>query len=214
MPTHSFFWNCIANNYAKQPVADEMSYQKKLDHTEQYLSSDTRMLEFGCGTGSTATYHAPKVKHVHATDFSSKMLQIAKEKADRANVTNISFEQTQLLDLKSPDGSWDVVLGMSILHLLHDWQAHIAKVFELLKPGGVFVTSTACIGDMGTRFKLFAPLFKVLPFMPSVQVFSQKALKESLENAGFSIEYEWCPGPNKAVFMVARKPEEHDANVK
>ena len=34
------------------------------------------------------------------------------------------------------------------------------------------------------------------------------ALLHSLRSAGFDVEYEWQPGPDKAVFLVARKPGE------
>ena len=36
------------------------------------------VLEFGCGTGSTALTLAPNVRHIQATDVSPKMLEIAR----------------------------------------------------------------------------------------------------------------------------------------
>jgi hypothetical protein len=38
-----------------------------------------------------------------------------------------------------------------------------------------------------------------------VKVFSTKELQDSLTNAGFRIDYQWQPGKNNAVFMVAKK---------
>ena len=206
MPSSAFFWDKIANHYAEQPIADEVSYQKKLKETQHLFTPESRVLEFGCGTGSTAICHAPYVSHLHATDISSNMLNIAKTKAEEARINTITFEQGSLMDLNISDGQWDVVLGMSILHLLTDWEAHIAKVYSLLKPGGVFVSSTACISDMNSWFKFVAPLFRLLPLLPNVQVFSQQALVQSMVKAGFTIEKEWLPGPDKAAFIIARKP--------
>ena len=60
------FWDRIAARYSKKPVADEAAYQKKLQITRKYLRPDSRVLEFGCGTGSTAIAHAAHVKHVLA----------------------------------------------------------------------------------------------------------------------------------------------------
>jgi ubiquinone/menaquinone biosynthesis C-methylase UbiE len=201
-----FFWNRIAKRYASQPVADEAAYQKKLDYTQRYFTPESLVLEFGCGTGSTAIYHAPKVKHILATDISLAMLEIARDKAKAAALENITFAQSTLMAIESPEEHWDVVLGMSILHLLPDKDAHIRRVYELLKPGGVFVSSTACIKDMPTWFKFLAPVFTWTPLLPSVQVFGAEALKQSFIKAGFEIDYEWQPGPDKAVFLVARKP--------
>jgi ubiquinone/menaquinone biosynthesis C-methylase UbiE len=56
------FWDLFAERYAKTPVANEVMYQKKLEATQRYFKSDMHVLEFGCGTGSTALVHAPFVK--------------------------------------------------------------------------------------------------------------------------------------------------------
>ena len=75
------FWDKIAERYSKQPIADEAAYQKKLQVTREYFQPDMEIVEFGCGTGSTAITHAPYVKHIHAIDISSKMIEIAQGKA-------------------------------------------------------------------------------------------------------------------------------------
>lgn len=208
MGNPSRFWDRIAKRYAKQSVGDDASYQKKLSVTREYLTSSSRVLEFGCGTGTTSIYHAPCVEHIQAIDISTNMLAIAREKANAANVSNIRFKQTRLQGLSSADASWDVVLGMSILHLVESKNDDIQQVYQLLKPEGVFISSTPCIADSSVWFKYAAPLFRWLPFLPTVHVFSERELKESLEIAGFKVEYDWRPGPDKAVFIVARKPAE------
>ena len=72
MTQASKFWDKMAERYAKSPVADEESYQKKLQVTRDYFRPDMEVLEFGCGTGSTAIVHAPYVKHIQAIDVSSE----------------------------------------------------------------------------------------------------------------------------------------------
>jgi 2-polyprenyl-3-methyl-5-hydroxy-6-metoxy-1,4-benzoquinol methylase len=84
----------------------------------------------------------------------------------------------------------------------------IAKVHKMLKPGGIFVTSTACIGDTMMRFlKFIVPIGKFFGLMPQVMVFTTKELEDSLTDAGFEIDYQWQPGKGKAVFIVAKKAE-------
>jgi ubiquinone/menaquinone biosynthesis C-methylase UbiE len=95
------------------------------------------VLEFGCGTGSTAISHAPYVKHIQAIDFSSEMIAIAQAKADSAQVQNVTFAPATIDDLKVPDESFDAVLGLNVLHLLNDREAVITKVYRMLKPGAV-----------------------------------------------------------------------------
>jgi ubiquinone/menaquinone biosynthesis C-methylase UbiE len=166
------------------------------------------VLEFGCGTGSTAISHAPFVKHIHALDISSKMIEIAQGKADANNVENVTFERSTIDELNVSDQSLDAVLGLSILHLLDNKEEVIAKVHKMLKPGGIFITSTVCLGDTMMRFLGFVvPIGKFFGLMPLVKVFTAKDLQNSFTEAGFEIDYQWQPGKGKAVFIVAKKAE-------
>ncbi|MGH6925772.1 MAG: class I SAM-dependent methyltransferase [Propylenella sp.] len=153
MAQPSKFWDKVAEKYSRQPVADEASYQKKLRITREYFRPDMEVLEFGCGTGSTAIAHAPYVKHILAIDVSSKMIEIARRKAEAAKVENVTFRQADIDELSVPDQTFDVVMGHSILHLVADRDAVISEVYRVLKPGGIFVTSTACLGDTQNYLK-------------------------------------------------------------
>ena len=205
--THSSrFWDRIAARYARKPVADEAAYQKKLAVTREYLRPDMEVLEFGCGTGSTAIVHAPHVKEIRAIDISEKMLEIARSKAETAGVGNVRFEQSDIDAFTAPDGTFDAVLGFSILHLLEDRNTAIVKVYRMLKPGGVLVSSTVCLGDTMKFFRLIGPIGRFLGVMPLVRVFTFQELVDSLEAAGFAIDHQWQPGKGKAAFIVAEKP--------
>jgi len=199
------FWNMLAKRYSKQPIADEAAYQKKLQVSREYFQPDMDVLEFGCGTGSTALLHAPYVKHIQAIDVSSKMIEIAQGKADAENIKNVEFECSAIDDFSASGQSFDAILGLNILHLLASKEEIIAKVYKMLKPGGVFITSTACIADMKRLFRIVAPVGSFLRVIPLVKVFSSEELQDSLKNAGFQIDYQWQPGKNKAVFIVAKK---------
>lgn len=201
------FWDRIADRYARRPIGNEAAYQKKLRITQDYLRPDMDVLEFGCGTGSTALVHAPFVKHILAIDISSKMIGIAEEKARVAGVENVTFRTAAIDTFEAPDASYDAVLGLSILHLLHDRDAAIAKVHQMLKPGGVFVSGTACIADTMSFFKVIAPVGHWLGLLPLVKIFSEKDLKNSLIGNGFEIEQDWRPEKSPSVFVVAKKPE-------
>ena len=207
MTTSTKFWDKIADRYSKQPIADEASYQKKLKVTQDYFKPDMSVLEFGCGTGSTAIIHAPYVKHIRAIDISGNMIAIAKDKAEAQNIDNVTFEQLTIEELKVEDCTYDAVLGLSILHLLENKESAIAKVYKMLKPGGIFVTSTTCMGDAYSWFKLIAPIGKALGFFPLVRVFTAQHLIESLTDAGLAIDYQWQPSKDKAIFIIAKKSE-------
>lgn len=199
------FWDWIAKRYSKQPIADEATYEKKLRITRGYFQQDMKILEFGCGTGSTALLHAPYLSHIRAIDVSPKMIEIAQAKADAENIKNVAFECLAIDEFSAPEHSFDAVLGLNILHLLENKEEIIASVYDMLKPGGVFITSTACIADMKMLYRIIAPVGNFLRVIPLVRVFTSKELQDSLTNAGFQIDYQWQPGKDKAVFFAAKK---------
>ena len=205
MNRESRFWDRIATRYSKSPVSDEESYQKKLRVTREYLRPDMEVLEFGCGTGSTAIAHAPFVKHIQAIDISSRMIEIAQAKADANNIKNVTFKRSSIDEFSASDQTLDAVLGLSILHLLENKEEVMSKVHKMLKPGGIFVTSTVCMGNTMKYFKLIAPVGRFFRLLPLLRVFTTKELEHSLTHSGFEIDHQWQPGKDKSVFIVARK---------
>ena len=198
-------WNRFAKRYAQSPVSNEAAYQEKLKITRAYFTPDSEVLEIGCGTGTTAVSHAPFVKHIDAIDVSSKMLEIAHGKADAASVSNVTFTCANIERLSEDGATYDVVMGHSILHLLKDKDAVIGTVYNLLKPGGVFVSSTVCVTGKKPFLKLGLAIGSRFGLLPLVSFFSVDALVQSLTNAGFTIDQQWLPENSEAVFIVAKK---------
>ncbi len=205
MKSAKVFWDKAAPRYAKSPVKDEETYQKKLSITRSYFQRDWSVLEFGCGTGSTAIQHAAHVDHILATDVSPRMLEIAERKAREAGIGNIRFQEGSLETLDLAPSSFDAVLGLNILHLLEDAEGAIHRVHALLKPGGVFVSSTALVAEMAFYWRWVIPVMQRLGFAPHVSPLSQKGLVTLLTNAGFYIDHEWR-ATRESVFIIAGKP--------
>lgn len=204
MKSAETFWDKAAARYAKSPIRDEASYQKKLAITREYFQPDWSVLEFGCGTGGTAILHSPYVRDILATDISKNMLEIAQTKAADAGIGNIRLQQGTLDSLPLAPGRFDAVLGLNILHLLEDPDAAIGRVSSLLKPGGIFVANTVLAADMKLHWRLLIPLMQALGFAPHVSRFDRDELFAMLARAGFDINYEWQPDSLSA-FIVARK---------
>lgn len=206
MPKGSLFWNMMAKTYAKSPVGNEEAYQEKLRLTREYMDADSEVLEFACGTGTTALTHAPRVKHIQAIDFSSKMIAICQAKAEAAGIKNVSFQTAGIDDWQVPDGTYDIVMGHSILHLLPNWRAVIPRIHAMLKPGGIFVSGTACMAGMGGVLRFLLPIGGAIRVLPPVQFFTVDELTGTMTGAGFEIEKQWQPEGSDAVFIIARKP--------
>ena len=202
------FWDKKAEGYSRSRISDEESYKRKLSETQELLTSDMQVLEFGCGTGSTAIYHAPHVQHIHAIDISEKMLGIGRARAREAGIENIDFTRGTLIEFNAESASLDVVLGLNVIHLLTDRKDTLADVTRILKPGGIFVTSTVCLGHSYLRFiKHIAPLGQFLGLMPDIFILKEDEWAKEIEDAGFAVEVQWHHGANNmmAVFIIARK---------
>ncbi len=199
------FWDKIANKYAKTPVEDQPAYEKKLKITRQYMGPDMVVAEFGCGTGSTSIAHAPFVQHIYASDLSENMLAIARQKAVEQNITNVTFSHSTIEQYQQNHSSLDMVMTHSLLHLLKDKEQAIKRIFNMLKPGGIFVSSTTCITDQWMP-KLFLPIGNFLGLLPLVNFFSPQHLLDTINNAGFEIEQSFQSANEGAIFIVAKKP--------
>ena len=46
--TSAEFWDRVAPDYSKQPIADTESYARKLAATQALMRPDMEVLEFGC----------------------------------------------------------------------------------------------------------------------------------------------------------------------
>ena len=206
------FWDRIADKYARSPISDQAAYERKLDQSRAWFTPHTRVLEIGCGTGTTAIAHAPHVHSILATDISSRMIDIAREKAGAAGLDNVRFEQQSIGELAVADATYDVVMAHSILHLVDERAPVINDIYRWLRPGGLLIASTACLGDALGFFRYVGPVGRWLGLVPLVRVFTRAELEADIGAAGFSLETSWQPGRTKAVFTIARKPQAGNAD--
>lgn len=209
MPDKAKFWDGTAEKYSKQPIANQKAYEIKLDLTREYFTPDSQVLEFGCGTGSTAILHAPFVKHIDAIDVSQEMIRIANDKLEPAGVQNVTFRVADMDRFQATPESYDAVLGLNILHLLDDRMAAMREVYKALKPGGHFISSTACLREK-LLFTLIDPLFPLMHALgqwPKVYRLSASRIQRDMEQIGFKTVHYWQPDNGIGVFMVGQKPE-------
>ena len=203
------FWDNTAEKYAKSPIRDLEAYEYTLGRTRSYLSESDRVLEVGCGTGSTALLLAPDVTHITASDLSGSMIRIAERKASEQGVSNASFIASDLFSPALDQGPYDAVLALNMIHLLEDTPAAMKRISELVKPGGMFISKTVCKPGKGTSLKfrlmlLILPIMQLLGKAPFVKFMDIAELERHITAAGFKIiETGTYPPPSR--FIVAKK---------
>lgn len=206
--TSSEFWDRVAPGYSKQPLADAESYARKLATTQALMRPNMNVLEFGCGTGLTALEHAPYVAHILATDVSAAMIEIGREKAEQAGIDNVGFRQSGVEDFESPDGRYDMVLALNLLHLLPDRTAALAKIHRLLKPGGIFVSSTVCLAERMWFLRPVIPVMQWIGKAPYVSFVKSNEVLREVAAAGFEEQEHWTHGRANSLFLVCTKAAE------
>lgn len=201
------FWNKVAVKYAAKPVSQEVIYNKKLSLTREVLKPHMTALELGCGTGSTAIINAPQVDSYYASDISDKMVQIACNKPQVSQIPGLTFSIESIEASLKKHQNCDVILAHSLLHLLPDPKSTIEAIYSALKPGGIFISSTVCMGEHLAFFKWIAPVGQRLGLMPSLNVFKHRELKHWHKECGFSFLTDWTPEENKhTCFLIVEKP--------
>ena len=141
------FWDGASKNYDKTEERFEYIHNRSRDNTSKHLKDSDTVLDYGCGTGTAACQFSRLVKEVHAIDISSKMIEIAKEKANAGEIENVIFEQSDIFDKKYSTQSYDVILAFNMLHTVPNPQSVIQRIDELLKPEGLFISATPCLGQ-------------------------------------------------------------------
>ncbi|WP_127716752.1 bifunctional 2-polyprenyl-6-hydroxyphenol methylase/3-demethylubiquinol 3-O-methyltransferase UbiG [Halobacteriovorax sp. HLS] len=205
MSDQSHFWSNTADKYSRKPVPNQEVYEKKLKLTQELLNSEMKILEIGCGTGTTALIHAPLVSQIIATDFSKKMIQIAKHKAVTQNISNIEFKEESVQEMSYSKNEFDVIMAHSILHLVENKEEVLAKIYHYLKPGGYFISSTGCVGGV---LKLFKPIWYIgykLGKLPFINFFTKEDFVKDVTNSGLKIEARWDP-TKVDIFLIGVKP--------
>ena len=205
--TSAAFWDRTAAKYSQQAIADPDSYSRKLNATQALMNQDMQVLEFGCGTGSTALAHAPHVARIIATDVSPEMIRIGRERAQAADVHNVEFQVSGIEDFAAPDGSFDMILALNLLHLVPDRGTALRKVHQLLKPGGIFVSSTVCLSDRMWYLRPVIPIMQWLGKAPYVSFVSERQMLEETRAAGFQAGDHWTHGRSNSLFLVASRPD-------
>lgn len=199
------FWDRTAGNYDKEEKKDEKIYLQIIEKSKNYLKPTDTVLDFGCGTGLVSNEISGTVKNIQAIDFSLKMIEIAKTKAQKQKIQNIEYLHATIFDDSLKSGSYDVILCFYILHLLEIPQAAVRKMHQLLKPGGMLISVTPCMGEKPFLRSLFS-IFSKLGIVPQIKSFKPHDLEQLLTSENFEIiENKFLSETSNQYFIVSKK---------
>ena len=209
------FWNWIARRYAANTIADQAGYEKTLQRTCEFLSAEHEVLELGCGTGSTALRLAPHTARLLATDLSPALLAIARERLQAQPMPQLEFALADVDGLDFGAARYDRVLAFNLLDLSADLDQTLATIVRALRPGGLLISKTPCIGELNpfiTRpLALLMRVLRIVGRAPYMRFLDEAQLSAAMQRAGLQLlasERHGTRGKDVRAFIVARKPAE------
>ncbi len=201
------FWNRMAKSYDKQ--VDKKygrAYADTITLSKDHLQSDFRVLDFACGTALTTIELSRSVEEIQAIDISKQMIKIAKTKALNEQALNIDFSVCDIFDKKFDHERFDAILAFNILCYFKDHEAVLNRIQKLLKPSGIFLSATDCLGQEKSILITFMIWLSKLGIMPVMNRLTMKSLKNNIQQSGFKILNEqnlYNSPPN--YFIAAKK---------
>ena len=103
-----------------------------------------RILDLGCGDGLLAWTLADRGARAVGVDVDRAMLDVASARSMRSHRQRPRFVQGRIEQLPFPDGSFDIVVIVTVLCLVADRADAVREAARVLGPGGRLV-----IGDLG-----------------------------------------------------------------
>jgi SAM-dependent methyltransferase len=122
--------------YAYKPVGYFCEVRR--DMADFIPSGRNRVLDIGCGSGTTGAYllESGKAEWVSGVELVPAQAALAEQVISEVAVGDISAMQ-----LPWPAGSFDVILAGDVLEHLVEPEAALQRLRPLLKPSGLFVAS-------------------------------------------------------------------------
>ncbi|NIW49270.1 MAG: methyltransferase domain-containing protein [Gammaproteobacteria bacterium] len=181
------FWDRTAENYESRVNENNQAAITTLDLARKHLEPKDIVLDYACASGKYAFEIAPQVSEVWGIDISSEMIRAAKRNAVERGIGNIQFLQAKITDPRLKDESFDVVLAFNILHLVDDPPEVINEIKGLLKPQGVFISITPCLGAGGSLTVMFIRFMSALGIVPRIHPYKPGDVEALIANAQLDI---------------------------
>lgn len=198
------FWDRAAGSYEREEKRDGKVHLAITRLAKSYLKPTDTVLDFGCGTGLFSRELSGIVKAIHAIDLSSKMIALARTKTQQPN---IEYSQATIFDERLRPGTYDVMLSFYILHLLEDPEAAVMRMHHLLKPGGLLISVTPCMGEKPFLNSLFS-IFSKIALVPQIKPFKLNDLEKLLTMESFEIsESKLLPETSNQYVIISKKTD-------
>ena len=206
MQATAMFWDIRAQKYDDDIKRHDFLYARTIESTKSLLSNSDVVLDFACGSGEIGLDIARHAKQLHGIDASAKMIELANQKIRDRRVRNADFSHTDVFDPGLSESSFSAITAFNIFHLLDDIPVVLARLHNLLAPGGLMVSQTPCLGERNLLVRALIGLAERLGFAPPIRSLTSVELESLVSSCGFEIlENEVWDEKDAVQRVVARK---------
>lgn len=200
------FWDRRAASFDKAAGRHDDAYDEALGAARSWLEPTMRVLDVGCATGEKTLDLLPAVASVHGVDVSSEMVRLARAKAEATDAGNATFTVGDVFDPALGVQRFDAAFCFFVLHLVNELEATLARLHELIVPGGLLITQTPCLEEAGWFLR---PLFRVmgrLGLVPGLSTLKAHDVSAAIRSAGFEVLETRQRGETRFIhWVVARR---------
>jgi len=130
-----------------RPVAPDEQLQRLIEsRIKPYLKPTWKCLDIGCGDGLSTIKFAPLVKKITAIDYIEGFVERAKKNAAKNSITNIEFQNGNILKLPAltEKNKYDCLITIRCLINLGSWENQkkaLSNIAKVVKRGGYAIIS-------------------------------------------------------------------------
>ena len=181
------YWNKRAVSYDDQ-VMDKYAdaYEETIERSLAYCKEDDEMLEIACGTGIMTLALAEKIRDITAVDISEEMIRKLRDKAGDS-CEGLTVMHADVFDQRLDGRHFDVIAAFNLLLYIEDIEGMLGRILSLLKPGGIFLSATDCVGGLDTTDAEEKRKRVEKGELSFVGSFIPEELEGAIEKAGFDI---------------------------
>ena len=137
-------YNAAADHFDDEPLGFWARIGRRtIERLE--LPPGATVLDVGCGTGASALPAAEKIGprgRLIAVYLAGRLLEIARQKAERQGFTNREFATADMEQLFYPDNHFDAVVSVFSIFFVSDMGRQPRELWRMVRPGGWLAITT------------------------------------------------------------------------
>lgn len=183
----------LSNAEAQQTYVGVRRAQDWVGFFLPHLKQGDSLLDCGCGVGSITLDLAELVApgKVIGMDMDEVQLEVARANAKTRGLTNVTFEQGSVYELRFDLGTFDAVLAHTLLYHLSDPLKALKELRRVLKPGGIATISdddfdTVTLAPEHPNIHRITAIWKNVVLFNGGSPFYSRNLRGLMREAGFA----------------------------